>query len=144
MKVNEQQATDGIGYVPQEIQGLLNAYGENPDDLSSRQAIFSKLYQGGGDAQKLAMNLAANDKADGYDGLRSQLIAAYTPQEQELGDASTRGGSKRRNATPTINLAAVQNTGSAVPQQDTAGVQAGGVYQNLPQNSALLFLRDQK
>ena len=142
MKVNEQQATDGIGYVPQEIQGLLNAYGENPDDLSSRQAIFSKLYQGGGDAQKLAMNLATNDKADGYDGLRSQLIAAYTPQE--LGDASTRGGSKRRNATPTINLAAVQNTGSAVPQQDTAGVQAGGVYQNLPQNSALLFLRDPK
>ena len=43
------QTTDGINYVPKEIRGLLNDYQAHPDDLSARQAIFSKLYNGGGD-----------------------------------------------------------------------------------------------
>lgn len=135
------QTTDGINYVPKEIRGLLNDYQAHPDDLSARQAIFSKLYNGGGDQQRLAMNLALNDNAQGYDGLRSQLISAYTPQDQTLWQVQRLARGKRPGPDNNVpNLAAVQQGTtqvSAPTQADT-----GGVYQNLPQNSALPFFRD--
>lgn len=133
------QTTDGINYVPKEIRGLLNDYQANPGDLSARQAIFSKLYNGGGDQQRLAINLAGNENAQGYDGLRSQLISAYTPQDQTLWQVQRLARGKRQNNN-VPNLAAVQQgtiQASAPTQAET-----GGVYQNLPQNSALPFFRD--
>ena len=133
------QTTDGINYVPKEIRGLLNDYQAHPDDQSARQAIFSKLYNGGGDQQRLAVNLALNDNAQGYDGLRSQLISAYTPQDQTLWQVQRLARGKRQdNNVP--NLAAVQQgtTQASAPTQ----AETGGVYQNLPQNSALPFFRD--
>lgn len=133
------QTTDGINYVPKEIRGLLNDYQAYPDDLSARQAIFSKLYSGGGDQQRLAVNLALNDNAQGYDGLRSQLISAYTPQDQTLWQVQRLARGKRQNNN-VPNLAAVQQgtTQASAPIQ----AETGGVYQNLPQNSALPFFRD--
>lgn len=135
------QTTDGINYVPKDIRGLLDDYQANPGDLSARQAIFSKLYNGGGDQQKLAINLAGNENAQGYDGLRSQLISAYTPQEQALGAMQRLSARSKRQNNNVPNLAAVQQgmaqTSAPVQQADT-----GGVYQNLPQNSALPFFRD--
>lgn len=133
------QTTDGINYVPNEIRGLLNDYQAHPDDLSARQAIFSKLYSGGGDQQRLAVNLALNDNAQGYDGLRSQLISAYTPQDQALWQVQRLARGKRQNNN-VPNLAAVQQgtTQASAPIQ----AETGGVYQNLPQNSALPFFRD--
>lgn len=133
------QTTDGINYVPKEIRGLLNDYQANPGDLSARQAIFSKLYNGGGDQQRLAINLAGNENAQGYDGLRSQLISAYTPQDQTLWQVQRLARGKRQNNN-VPNLAAVQQgtTQASAPTQ----AETGGVYQNLPQNSALPFFRD--
>ena len=121
--------TDGINYVPKEIRGLLNDYQAHPDDLSARQAIFSKLYNGGGDHQRLAVNLALNDNAQGYDGLRSQLISAYTPQDQTLWQVQRLARGKRQNNN-VPNLAAVQQgtTQASAPTQ----AETGGVYQNLP------------
>lgn len=101
------QTTDGINYVPKEIRGLLDDYQANPGDLSARQAIFSKLYNGGGDQQRLAINLAGNENAQGYDGLRSQLISAYTPQDQTLWQVQRLARGKRQNNN-VPNLAAVQ------------------------------------
>jgi hypothetical protein len=134
------QTTDGIQYVPKDIQNLLNDYQANPDDLSARQAIFSKLYNGGGDQQRLAVSLANSDNAQGYDGLRSQLITAYTPQDAQLRAQQRLIGAKQRNNNNVPNLSAVDGTGQAQAVSSTP--QAGGVYQNLPQNSALLFLKD--
>ena len=133
------QTTDGINYVPNEIRVLLNDYQAHPDDLSARQAIFSKLYNGGGDQQRLAMNLALNDNAQGYDGLRSQLISAYTPQDQTLWQVQRLARGKLQNNN-VPNLAAVQQgtTQASAPTQ----AETGGIYQNLPQNSALPFFRD--
>ena len=85
------------------------------------------------------MNLALNDNAQGYDGLRSQLISAYTPQDQTLWQVQLLARGKRQdNNVP--NLAAVQQgtTQASAPTQ----AETGGVYQNLPQNSALPFFRD--
>lgn len=131
---------DGMNYVPKEISSLMTDYQNDPDNLSARQAVFSKLYNNGGDQRKLAMSLATNDAAQGYDGLRSQLIAAYTPQDQALGAVQRLARGKRgRNDVP--NLAAVQQNTTQAPAPEQQ-VGAGGVYQNLPQNSALLFLHD--
>ena len=133
------QTTDGINYVPKDIRGLLNDYQAHPEDLSARQAIFSKLYNDGGDQQRLAINLAGNENAQGYDGLRSQLISAYTPQDQTLWQVQRLARGKRQNNN-VPNLAAVQQgtTQASAPTQ----AETGGVYQNLPQNSALPFFRD--
>lgn len=134
------QTTDGIQYVPKDIQNLLSDYQANPDSLSARQAVFSKLYNNGGDQQRLAMNLALNDNAQGYDGLRSQLISAYTPQDQTLWQVQRLARGKRPSPDNVPNLAAVQQgtTQASAPTQ----AETGGVYQNLPQNSALPFFRD--
>lgn len=135
------QTTDGINYVPKDIRGLLDDYQANPGDLSARQAIFSKLYNGGGDQQKLAINLAGNENAQGYDGLRSQLILAYTPQEQALGAMQRLSARSKRQNNNVPNLAAVQQ-GMAQASAPVQQADTGGVYQNLPQNSALPFFRD--
>lgn len=135
------QTTDGINYVPKDIRGLLDDYQANPGDLSARQAIFSKLYNGGGDQQKLAINLAGNENAQGYDGLRSQLISAYTPQEQALGAMQRLSARSKRQNNNVPNLAAVQQ-GMAQASAPVQQADTGGVYQNLPQNSALPFFRD--
>lgn len=135
------QTTDGINYVPKDIRGLLDDYQANPGDLSARQAIFSKLYNGGGDQQRLAINLAGNENAQGYDGLRSQLISAYTPQEQALGAMQRLSARSKRQNNNVPNLAAVQQ-GMAQASAPVQQADAGGVYQNLPQNSALPFFRD--
>lgn len=135
------QTTDGINYVPKDIRGLLDDYQANPGDLSARQAIFSKLYNGGGDQQRLAINLAGNENAQGYDGLRSQLISAYTPQEQALGAMQRLSARSKRQNNNVPNLAAVQQ-GMAQESAPVQQADTGGVYQNLPQNSALPFFRD--
>lgn len=135
------QTTDGINYVPKDIRGLLDDYQANPGDLSARQAIFSKLYNGGGDQQRLAINLAGNENAQGYDGLRSQLISAYTPQEQALGAMQRLSARSKRQNNNVPNLAAVQQ-GMAQASAPAQQADTGGVYQNLPQNSALPFFRD--
>lgn len=139
---NKQPAqTDGMNYVPTEIRGLMTDYQNDPDNLSARQAVFSKLYNNGGDQRKLAISLAGSDNAQGYDGLRSQLIAAYTPQDQALGFMQKLARGKR-GRTDVPNLAAAQQGQTAQASAPAQQSSTGGIYQNLPQNSALLFLHD--
>lgn len=142
------QTTDGIQYVPKDIQNLLSDYQANTDSLSARQAVFSKLYNNGGDQQRLATMLANSDNAQGYSGLRGQIVAAYspnlqgyTPQEAALYGVQQRLKSGKKNNNSVPNLAAVSGGGIQTQAANDAP-QAGGVYQNLPQNSALPFFRD--
>lgn len=134
--------------MPKDIQNLLSDYQANTDSLSARQAVFSKLYNNGGDQQRLANVLANNDNAQGYNGLRSQIVAAYapnlqgyTPREAALYGVQQRLKSGKKNNNSVPNLAAVSG-GDGQTQAVNDTPQAGGVYQNLPQNSALLFLKD--
>lgn len=133
--------TDGMNYVPTEIRGLMTDYQNDPNNLSARQAVFSKLYNNGGDQRKLAMTLANADNAQGYDGLRSQLIAAYTPRDQALSTMQKLARGKR-GMTDVPNLAAVQQGQAAQAAAPAQQEGTGGIYQNLPQNSALLFLHN--
>lgn len=141
--------SDGMNYVPTEISNLMTNYQNDPNSLSARQAVFSKLYNNGGDQQKLALALSNSDSAEGYDGLRNQLITAYAPQGYENytpREAAMRSlqqrvqQSKGSNSVP--NLSAVQQGQTAQAAAPAQQEGTGGIYQNLPQNSALLFLRD--
>lgn len=142
---------DGMNYVPTEIRNLMTNYQNDPNSLSTRQAVFSKLYNNGGDQQKLALALSNSDSAEGYDGLRNQLITAYAPQGYE--NYTSREAAlhnlqqhiqqrKGGNSNSVPNLSAVQQGQTAQAAAPAQQEGTGGIYQNLPQNSALLFLRD--
>lgn len=136
------QQSDGLGYVPQDIRNLLSNYQSNPDSYSDRQAIFTQLYQNGGESRKLAQALATNGKSEGYQGLASQLKLAYTPTDEEstLKRAMT---DKKSKGASVPNLRAVQNDNTSQQQstqQPNSAWNAAGIYGNLPQHSALSFL----
>ena len=132
--------SDGLEYVPQEIRDLLSNYQNNPESQADRQAIFSQLYQNGGDSKKLAEALATNGNSEGYQGLASQLKLAYTPTKEEttLNRAIT---DKKKKDASVPNLRAVQNGGTSQQStQPNSAWNAAGIYGNLPQHSALSFL----
>ena len=136
------QQSDGMDYIPKEIRVLLDTYQNNPDSYSDRQAIFTKLYNGGGDQRKLAEAMAVNGNAEGYQGLANQLKLAYQPAE---GDSMQKVLArnlldKKNKSVPNLN--AVENGGTSQQQstQQNSAWNAAGIYGNLPQNSALSFL----
>lgn len=134
------QQSDGIDYIPKEIRVLLDTYQNNPDSYSDRQAIFTKLYNGGGDQRKLAVAMATNGNAEGYQGLANQLKLAYQPTDGESVLAHRLADKKNKGAVPNLN--AVENGGTSQQQstQQNSAWNAAGIYGNLPQNSALSFL----
>ena len=134
------QQSDGMDYIPKEIRVLLDTYQNNPDSYSDRQAIFTKLYNGGGDQRKLAVAMATNGNAEGYQGLVNQLKLAYQPTDGESVLARRLADKKNKGAVPNLN--AVENGGTSQQQstQPNSVWNAAGIYGNLPQNSALSFL----
>ena len=139
------QQSDGMDYIPKEIRVLLDTYQNNPDSYSDRQAIFTKLYNGGGNQRKLAEAMAVNGNAEGYQGLANQLKLAYQPAE---GDSMQKILArnlldKKNKSVPNLNAVENGDTSQQQSTQPTSAWNAAGIYGNLPQNSALSFLMKQ-
>ena len=136
------QPSDGMDYIPKEIRVLLDTYQNNPDSYSDRQAIFTKLYNGGGDQRKLAEAMAVNGNAEWYQGLANQLKLAYQPAE---GDSMQKILArnlldKKNKSVPNLNAVENGDTSQQHSTQPNSVWNAAGIYGNLPQNSALSFL----
>lgn len=134
------QQSDGMDYIPKEIRVLLDTYQNNPDSYSDRQAIFTKLYNGGGDQRKLAVAMATNGNAEGYQGLANQLKLAYQPTDGESVLARRLADKKNKGAVPNLNAVENGDTSQQQSTQPNSAWNAAGIYGNLPQNSALSFL----
>ena len=139
------QQSDGIDYIPKEIRALLDTYQNNPDSYSDQQAIFTKLYNGGGDQRKLAEAMAVNGNAEGYQGLANQLKLAYQPAN---GDSMQKVLArnlldKKNKSVPNLNAVENGDTSQQQSTQPNSAWNAAGIYGNLPQNSALSFLMKQ-
>lgn len=139
------QQSDGMDYIPKEIRALLDTYQNNPDSYSDRQAIFTKLYNGGGDQRKLAEAMAVNGNAEGYQGLANQLKLAYQPAK---GDSMQKVLArnlldKKNKSVPNLNAVENGDTSQQQSTQPNSAWNAAGIYGNLPQNSALSFLMKQ-
>lgn len=137
--------SDGLEYVPKEIRDLLSNYQNNPDSYSDRQAIFTKLYNGGGDQRKLAEAMAVNGNAEGYQGLANQLKLAYQPAN---GDSMQKVLArnlldKKNKSVPNLNAVENGDTSQQQSTQPNSAWNAAGIYGNLPQSSALSFLMKQ-
>lgn len=139
------QQSDGMDYIPKEIRVLLDTYQNNPDSYSDRQAIFTKLYNGGGNQRKLAEAMAVNGNAEGYQGLANQLKLAYQPAE---GDSMQKILArnlldKKNKSVPNLNAVENGDTSQQQSTQPNSAWNAAGICGNLPQNSALSFLMKQ-
>ena len=137
------QQSDGMDYIPKEIRVLLDTYQNNPDSYSDRQAIFTKLYNGGDDQRKLAVAMATNGNAEGYQGLANQLKLAYQPTDGESVLARRLADKKNKGAVPNLNAVENGDTSQQQSTQPNSAWNAAGIYGNLPQNSALSFLMKQ-
>lgn len=149
-KITDVQPVD---YIPDKIRTLLTNYEGDPGSLSNRQAIFTKLYNDGGDERKLAEGIAGN--AQGYEGLSQALINAYYTPDTPLnavGAQLSKGllGRKlsKNNDVPNLDEALasanMQQEAQEQPQegspQETTWNRNMGVFGNAGQNGFMRFL----